>query len=351
MCFVHTQATNLCPQETSRITINGEVVKLVGFNRHTMWPDTGAAVTQEQEAADLALLQGMNANYVRGAHYPQSQSWLDRLDEAGIVIWEETLGPGTSTANMNDPWFMSNHLAALSSTVHTSFAHPSVIFHAFFNEGPSNDPAACVGYAASSSLVKALVGQPPMRLVTWANNHGSSDVCMAYEDVISFNAYPGWYDHEGNISYTGVYWAEQVAWVEANWPATPFMVSETGGGGVFEWTNDTAPYPGPQWSQAFQKNLVSADASFLVNSSRVSGLTLWQFSDIKANDQSTAQCGQCDYLPHPNNLTVPWDCGYIDVTCGRPGGENHKGAVDFWRRTKEEYPVLAGIYAHAASDD
>lgn len=36
----------------------------------------------------------------RGAHYPQSQSWLDRLDEAGMVIWEETLGPGVSLKNI-----------------------------------------------------------------------------------------------------------------------------------------------------------------------------------------------------------------------------------------------------------
>lgn len=90
-------------------------------------------------------------------------------------------------------------------------------------------------------------------------------------------------------------------------------VSETGGGAIYEWKNDTAPPPGPQWSQQYracrvfsrwalvlpiptpcslataaaggaEKNLVAADASFLAGSARVSGLTLWQFSDIKAND-------------------------------------------------------------------
>jgi hypothetical protein len=90
---------------------------------------------------------------------------------------------------------------------------------------------------------------------------------------------------------------------------------------------------------------VPVDATVIANNTRVSGLTIWQFGDIKANDQSTQQCGQCDYLPHPNNLTVPWDCGFIDTTCGRPGGYNHKGVVDFWRRQKEEYPVIAAIYA------
>ncbi len=81
---------------SARITINGHIVSLHGFNRHTMWPDVGAAVTPAQEQADMQLLLSLNANYVRGAHYPQSQSWLDLCDENGIVMWEETLGPGTS---------------------------------------------------------------------------------------------------------------------------------------------------------------------------------------------------------------------------------------------------------------
>ena len=109
---------------SARITVNGQPVKMLGFNRHTMWPDTGAAATPEKEAADMALLKSMNVNYVRGAHYPQSQSWLDRCDEAGIMMWEEALGPGTSTGNMHDPWFMANHLAAVTSMVTTSAAHP-----------------------------------------------------------------------------------------------------------------------------------------------------------------------------------------------------------------------------------
>ena len=61
-------------------------------------------------------------------------------------------------------------------------------------------------------------------------------------------------------------------------------------------------------------------------------------------------------LPHPDDLSVPWNCGYINVECGggaaclkkpcgRPGGENHKGTVDFWRRKKLSYPALAAVYA------
>ena len=66
-------------------------------------------------------------------------------------------------------------------------------------------------------------------------------------------------------------------------------------------------------------------------------------------------CGQCVYAPNNGDLSVPWDCLYINVECGggadclnkpcgRPGGENHKGAVDFWRRKKQSYSAVASLY-------
>ena len=114
---------------TSRLTINEEIIKLVGWNHHTQWPNTSASPTNEQMDADIALLTRGGANYVsfsdvfaivqvdwgilcwygvarpllicltnvhtlyycpwkvRGAHYPQDPRWLDRLDEAGIVMF------------------------------------------------------------------------------------------------------------------------------------------------------------------------------------------------------------------------------------------------------------------------
>lgn len=330
---------------SAQVLLNDSPVKLLGFNRHTMWPDTGAAVTAEQEAADLALLTSLNANYVRGAHYPQSQSWLDLLDEAGIVMWEEALGPGVSTGNTQDPVFMSSHLTAVTEMVTTSIAHPCVILHAFFNEGPSDNKEACeAGYAPSAALIRAL--SHGTRLVTWANDHTTADVCIGNEDVISFNAYPGWYNKAGNVSYAPAFWAEMVSWVETYWRGKPFTVSETGGGGIYEWTNDTAAAPGVFWSQKYQKSLVTADAAYLAGNPRVTGLTLWQFSDIKANDDSTRACGPCEYLPHPASLSTPWDCAYVgNVNCGRPKAENNKGVVDFWRRKKEDFSDVAAIFS------
>lgn len=86
---------------------------------------------------DIQLLKDVGANYVRGAHYPQDQRFLDLCDEVGglvgcapeagaaspvaqngIVIWEETLGPGVSVQNLQDPYFMKYQvwLRRLSAT-------------------------------------------------------------------------------------------------------------------------------------------------------------------------------------------------------------------------------------------
>lgn len=330
----------------SRITINGEIVKLKGFNRHQMWPDTGAAVTLEQEVIDLGIVKGVNANYVRAGHYPQSQSWLDLMDENGIAFWEEGLGPGVSSADINSTYFMQNQVDAVTQMVQTSFHHPSVILHGFFNEGPSNDVHACSGYETLSQTIKGIVGTPQKALVTWASDKKTSDKCFNAADVVSFNDYPGWYSDAGDVSDCARAWNNSANWVLANYPDKPFTVSETGGGGIYEWVNASLPFPSVFWSTTYQMNLVSADANFIVNDNRFSALSIWLLVDFKVDDES---CGQCDYIQTPavkaGNLSVPWDCAFIRTDCGRPNGENHKGAVDWWRRKKVEYDVIAKIYA------
>lgn len=121
-------------------------------------------------------------------------------------------------------------------------------------------------------------------------------------------------------------------------------VSETGGGAVYEWVNASAP--STFWSQSYQRDLVAADVNAVAGNSRVSGLTLWQLTDIKV-----AQCDACDYLPHPPGLDAPWDCAYVDPTaCGRPKAENNKGAVDMWRRHKLSFATVAQLFAQWASN-
>ena len=60
----------------------------------------------------------------------------------------------------------------------------------------------------------------------------------------------------------------------------------------------------------------------------------------------------CEY-DHPPPTTFaelaavgPPNCTYIEIN-GRPGGENHKGSLDFWRREKPAFGIVAAKYAKA----
>jgi hypothetical protein len=65
----------------------------------------------------------------------------------------------------------------------------------------------------------------------------------------------------------------------------------------------------------------------------------WHFFDFKVNDAEENNT-HCDYLPG----VYPPTCGYINMSSGRPGGENHKGVIDFWRREKPSYQIVAAKY-------
>lgn len=54
-------------------------------------------------------------------------------------------------------------------------------------------------------------------------------------------------------------------------------------------------------------------------------------------------CGSCAYSK-PYNASTPMDCAYISPKCWRPGGENHKGAVDFWRRKKQVFGAVQAVF-------
>lgn len=323
--------------ESSRLTLNGEVLKLHGWNHHTQWPDTGASPTDAQLDTDLKQMLAAGTNYIRGAHYPQDQRWLDRLDEAGVVMWEETLGPGVSVGNILDPDWMKLQLQQLDEMLDMSMNHASIMTWGWFNEGPSNREGACPGYQACSERAQQ---RDPTRFRTWADNHELDSKCLEYASLVSFNNYPAWYNNPGDLSEPAKHWNSMADTVRAQYPGKPFVISETGAGGVYEWDHNTTD---AKWTQKYQTEVISRDVDVALSNDNISGVTLWHYFDFKGNDDATLECGPCEYIPDSN----PPTCSYVDVNCNRPAGLNHKGVVDFWRREKQAYSVVAEKYNKA----
>ena len=292
------------------ILINGHQTKLKGVNRHDLHPDVGPSLSVRQYEHDLDLLQlTLHGNFVRGSHYPQDGRFLDLCDERGVLVWNEALGWGNWLNMLTDPTFMKAELGTAHAMVSRSFNRPSVVLWGFFNEGQSDRAAACPSYAA---MAHAFRSRDSSRLVTWASNRKSGDLCLKEADVISFNAYPGWYG--GNASTVNSSWLWDANWTASNWPQKPFIISETGAGGIAG--NRSASLA--RWSEEYQRLVDGYDVATAMDSAQVAGIALWQFSDIKVDE--------------PSNSTR------------RPGGINNKGVFTRWRQPKLAVQRVSAIY-------
>ena len=71
-----------------------------------------------------------------------------------------------------------------------------------------------------------------------------------------------------------------------HYPDKPFVIAETGAGGIYEWShNQTAD----TWTTKYQAEVIArdVDAALQLMNGRLSGITLFQFFDIKVGDEKT----------------------------------------------------------------
>ncbi len=72
--------------------VNGEKVVFKGVNRHSFWPTTGRALSEENHLTDILLMKEMNMNAVRMAHYPPDKRFLELCDSLGLFVINELAG-------------------------------------------------------------------------------------------------------------------------------------------------------------------------------------------------------------------------------------------------------------------
>lgn len=73
--------------------LNGRKVKLRGLNRHQSYPYVGYAMPESMQKLDADILKNeLGVNAVRTSHYPQSQYFMERCDEIGLLVFTEIPG-------------------------------------------------------------------------------------------------------------------------------------------------------------------------------------------------------------------------------------------------------------------
>ena len=107
--------------------LNGKKIKLVGLNRHQGYPYVGYAMPKSMQEEDADILKNkIGVNIVRQSHYPQSEHFLNRCDEIGLLTINEI--PGWQFISQKQEW-RDQFMIYLQKMVITQRNHPCLIAH------------------------------------------------------------------------------------------------------------------------------------------------------------------------------------------------------------------------------
>ena len=107
--------------------LNNKKLKIVGLNRHQGYPYVGYAMPERMQKEDADLLKyEIGLNTVRTSHYPQSEHFLDRCDEIGLMVINEI--PGWQYISPNGTW-REHFMLFLQKMIETERNHPCLIAH------------------------------------------------------------------------------------------------------------------------------------------------------------------------------------------------------------------------------
>lgn len=158
--------------------LNGKPFVLRGANRHQDYPWLGNAVPDNASYRDIRLLKEAGYNFVRLAHYPQSQAVMDACDELGVMV--SVCTPGWQYFN-NSEVFKNHARQNIRDMVRWHRNHPSAIqWEVTLNETYGHD-----GFYAECAKI-AHEEYPGDQMLTSGDTYGSKSA--GYLDF----PYPVW---------------------------------------------------------------------------------------------------------------------------------------------------------------
>ena len=158
--------------------LNGVKVKLIGLDRHQSFPYAGYAMPERCQRADAEILKNeLHVNVVRTSHYLQSEGFLDRCDELGLLVFSEIPGWGC----IGDENFKANSHQDIQDMIITQYNHPGIfIWSIRINESADDDEF----YAKSNEIAHDLDPSRPTTGVRCIKHSHLLEDVYAYNDFI-----------------------------------------------------------------------------------------------------------------------------------------------------------------------
>ncbi len=161
--------------------LNNKPVKLIGLNRHQSFPYVGYAMPKKIQESDASILKDFGCNIVRTSHYMQDEHFLNKCDELGLLVLEET--PGWQY--IGGEHFKELTYQNIETMINTHYNHPSIItWGVRINESLDDHEF----YEKTNELARSL---DPTRQTCGVRNTKKGDFL---EDIYSYNDF----SHKGN---------------------------------------------------------------------------------------------------------------------------------------------------------
>ncbi len=208
--------------------LNNRRIQLRGASIHEDMPGSGAALTGADMDRIVADLKDLGANVTR-AHYLLNDRLLDRLDRAGIMVWNEApIWQRDAGAHLLwRPRERERALRTVRRTVTAARSHPSVLTHSVANEltfTPDAKPGTRRFLLAAQAQARDIDPTVPISVdIKGRPGYGEQFTYHSF-DMIGLNQYFGWYRWVADFSLLEPYIYE----LRDDYPGKAIVMTEWG---------------------------------------------------------------------------------------------------------------------------
>lgn len=254
------------------LRLNNRVINLRGASMHDDMPDHGAALTGADMDTMVRELKELGANVTR-AHYVLSEGLLQRLDKAGIMVWNEApVWQRDHGANLiKYSTERRRALAQVKRTVMAARNHASVITHSVANEltfTPDRKTGTRKFLIAASEAARDLDPTLPITLDIKGRPGYQEQFTYEHFDMLGINQYFGWYPWVEDFNTLDPYLRE----MHNLYPDKALVNTEFGAEGRGQMANYPAETKG---SYAFQANHVARTLDLIDRLPFMTGAIHW----------------------------------------------------------------------------
>ena len=177
-----------------QLYLNDRPVRLSGASIEEDMPGHGPALTPGDIDTIVGELRSLHANVTR-SQYPLSQALLDRLDEAGILVWSQAPIYHRDELLVT-PAERDSALSTLASSVLQTRDHPAVLTHSVANEltpVPDSTPGTRSYLEAALQTVRSLDPTLPVSVDLLSYPGYPAQATYRRFALLGVDNYFGWY--------------------------------------------------------------------------------------------------------------------------------------------------------------